>query len=97
MATEVISPRFGRESIAVARDIVKNNSKIVGANVVLHTSETWLPAILSQVGFFTSNGEVKRNRPDFWRDAIDKEIVELSWARIEININGNNKVERRIS
>lgn len=71
-------------TIHVWHTTVKNNDSIVGIDFVLHTSEAWLPLVLSQAGFFPSNGEVKRNRPDLWREVQHGETVKLKWARISI-------------
>jgi hypothetical protein len=78
---EKVSPLF---DVRTARDIVKNNSTCNFVTFLIRTDETWLPLILSQMGFFDSNGEVKRNRSDLWRDLVPGEIVELSWADIKI-------------
>lgn len=90
MPTKVIQPKF---DIDTARDIVKNNSRVIGVNVVLHTSEKWLPLILSQAGFFPSNGEVKRNRPDLWREVSHGEVVSLKWAEIRVCKHDCNRME----
>lgn len=87
MPTTQVSPSFG---VDTARDIVKNNERIVGVDFILHTNETWLPLVLSQTGFFASNGEVKRNKPVFWRDVVHGETIELSWARILICVHGKD-------
>lgn len=81
MPSCIISPKGDLENW---RKIVQNNDCVVGIDFVLHTSETWLPLVLSQTGFFPSNGEVKRNRPDLWRNVIQGEIIKLKWARIRI-------------
>ena len=81
MPSEIISPKF---SVDTARQIVQNNPRVIGVAVVLHTSENWLPLILTQTGFFTSNSEVKRNRPDLWREVEPNEVVKLKWAEIRI-------------
>jgi hypothetical protein len=87
MPTTQVSPLFG---VDTARDIVKNNERIVGVDFILHTDETWLPLVLSQIGFFTSNGEVKRNKPEFWRDVVHGETINLSWARVMICVHGKD-------
>ena len=67
------------------RDIVNRNDPIDHCLLTIETDETWLPAALAQTGFFASNGQVKKNRPDFWRDLIPGEIIKIGkWAVIEI-------------
>jgi hypothetical protein len=80
MPTCVISPKWA--DVKGWHTVVKNNRPIVCIDFVLHTNEKWLPLILSQAGFFPSNGEVKRNRSDLWRDVVHGETIELKWARI---------------
>ena len=84
MSTVMIWPEF--LEVDDWRQIVKNNRPIHFVTFVLVTRETWLPLILSQAGFFPSNGEVKRNRPDFWRDVNPEgETVSIGkWADIRI-------------
>lgn len=82
MPTCIVSPKF--MGVDGWRQVVQNNAPIVGIDFVLHTSETWLPLVLSQAGFFVSNGDVRRNRADLWRNVVHGEIVELRWARIRI-------------
>lgn len=50
------------------------------------TDERFLPRILVGLGFFESTSQVKKNRPDLWRDAEFEicERVKLSWATLEI-------------
>lgn len=81
MGTCILTPSF---NLDIARNIVRNNSLVIRVDFVLHTSETWLPLVLSQAGFFPSNGEVKRSRPDLWRDVIHGETIKLKWANIRI-------------
>lgn len=84
MPTTMIWPDF--LEVEDWRQIVKNNRRISFITFVLWTNETWLPLILSQAGFFPSNGEVKKNRPDFWRDVNPdgEEIAIGKWANIRI-------------
>jgi hypothetical protein len=87
---EKISPLF---SVDTARDIVRNNGPVEFVIFHVRTDETWLPQILSHVGFFSSNGEVKRNRSDLWRDLVPGETVELRWADITIVHDSDSSVE----
>ena len=84
MASSIISPRWGKDSVATGRDIVKHNQQVIGVDFLIHSCETWLPLILSETGFFVSNGDVKRQRPQFWRDVVHGETIELSWCKITI-------------
>ena len=83
MASTVIQPDFCDPD--TWRDWVKRNSAIKGVNIIIHTNETWMPLVLSQTGFFVSNGQVKKNRPDLWRDVEHgEEIVINNWAFIRV-------------
>lgn len=91
MATTVIKPDF--LDVPGWRQVVKNNAPILWIDFEVESSETWLPSILSQAGFFVSNGDVKRNQPKLWRDAVDGEIIDLSWAAIRIHLIGDSDRE----
>lgn len=80
--TAIIDPSFG--SVDLWRDVIKNNRALRCAVFTIESDETWLPRILVDAGFFPSGGEVKRNRPDLWRDSRPFDGCELSWADIEI-------------
>jgi hypothetical protein len=80
--SEIREPSFG--DVATWRDIVKNNAAISSVAFEIRTSERWLPHVLSNLGFFPSNSEVKKNRPDLWREIDRDTIVELSWATLRI-------------
>jgi hypothetical protein len=82
MASRIVSPIWG---IDTSRAIVKNNPTAdFYAHNIVETDETWTPLILSQCGFFKSNGEVKKNRGDLWRDLVDGETIKLKWGDITI-------------
>lgn len=40
-------------------------------------SETFLPRILVKYGLFKSTSQIKKNRPDLWRDLTEPEFTEL--------------------
>lgn len=83
MSTSIFQPHF--LEVEDWRDIQRNNRSVGAIPFSLITSETWLPLILSQAGFFKSNGEVKKNRPEFWRDVVDGETITIGkWARIKV-------------
>lgn len=83
MATVIAQPSF--LEIEDWRDVVKNNGEVRSIEFVLVTDETWLPLILVQAGFFTSNSEVKKNRSDLWRDAVHQEWIKMKWCKIHIH------------
>ncbi len=82
VATTILKPHFMDPD--GWRQVVKNNARIEHVVFTIHTSETWLPTILRDAGFFPSNSEVKKNRKDLWRDVEHGETVKLSWARVLI-------------
>lgn len=73
-------------NVEMWRDIVRNNKRSIPfVWFQLETDETWLPNVLVQAGFFSSGGQVKKNRKDLWRDIdLNGETVALSWAKIRI-------------
>lgn len=96
MTTKIMWPEF--LDVESWRQIKRNNRAITKKiDFEIFTTETWLPAALSQTGFFPSNNEVKKNRPDFWRDLVPGETVELGWASILIIHDGDSPVEAKPS
>lgn len=76
------SPHF--LSVNDWRGVVANNARINHVVFELETDETWLPTVMRDAEFFPSNNEVKKNRPDLWRDLVPGETVKLAWAKITI-------------
>lgn len=98
MTTRIMFPDFGSLAVADWRQIKRNNRGIKSKiDFEIWTTETWLPLILSQAGFFPSNGEVKKNRPDCWRDLVPGETVELGWASVLIFHDGDTPLEAKPS
>ena len=44
---------------------------------VFEKEEIFLPKILRKYGFFKSTSQVKKNRPDLWRELKDLEMTKL--------------------
>ena len=85
MPSRITNPFWqGANAVDDARRIVKNNAQIECVWFDVESDETWLPLILSQLGFFPSNSDVKRNRPDLWRDRFEHDFVKLQWAEVWI-------------
>lgn len=78
----IISPKWGKNSVDIGRDIVKNNRAIQSVDFVIHSNDKWLPQILTDAGFFPSNSEMKRNRPDLWIEISGTIEINLKWANI---------------
>lgn len=43
--------------------------------------ETFLPRILVLAGIVPSTSEVKRNRPDLWRNVPEGQFTEVKWGK----------------
>jgi hypothetical protein len=83
--TTVINTRM---DIPTMRDIVNRNTPISHVVIKISTEEKWLPQVLTDLDFFKSNSEVKRNRPDLWRELIPgKQFFDLPWAHVVIEFN----------
>lgn len=65
------------------RGVVKSNPG-TRAQLNMQTDKTWLPHALVEAGFFKSGGEVKRNRPDLWRDVTPVDFFETDWADVDV-------------
>lgn len=54
----------------------------------LQTEERFLPKILVKVGFFRSNGEVRKNRPDLVKnlDELDFDCIKIGKRRLWIAV-----------
>jgi hypothetical protein len=66
------------------RQVVKRNRDIRCVHFDVRSDKTWLPHILVEDGFFQSASQIKKNRPDLWRDREEWDVVDLDWAEIEI-------------
>lgn len=82
VSTRIVSPH-GLD-VATWHSIVNNNDDIKEAFFIVESDEEWLSTILSEVGFFPSNSQVRKNRPDLWRAREEYETVSLKWATIVV-------------
>lgn len=80
MTSRITVPNWGPDTISSVRDVVRNNERVYGIDITILTDETWLPLVLSQVGLFASNSEVRRNRPELWRDVQKNETIKFQWG-----------------
>ena len=80
--TGIISPRFC--DVDTWRDVVRNNEGIHHVEMIVRSGESWLPKVLVDAGFFSSGSQVKKNRPDLWRDREPFDHVSLQWAQVEV-------------
>ena len=80
--TAVVDPTF--LSVDDWRRVVKNNREIASVHFDVRSDASWLPHVLVEAGFFTSGSQIKKNRPDLWRDREDYDVVDLPWAEIEV-------------
>jgi hypothetical protein len=56
-------------------------------HIIVLTHKRWLPAVLAEAGFFKSNGEVKKNRKDLWRElpeGFHLERVKFKWCELDV-------------
>jgi hypothetical protein len=73
--------------VPTLRDIVKRNGPISHVIIKISTEEKWLPQILTNLNFFSSNSEVKKNRKDLWREINGDCFIEFPWALVLITFN----------
>lgn len=78
--SRVLVPEFG--DVNLWRDVSRRNQAVGRIGFLVATTRTWLPQALTDIGFFPSNNEVKKNRSDLWRDVVDGEVVKLGFALI---------------
>lgn len=85
MTSHIVSPLF---DVDTARDIVRNNQSITYIKIEIETNDTWLPQILTDTGFFPSNGQCKKNRFDLWRELEEPGVylVEFPWADVTVRL-----------
>lgn len=65
------------------RGVVKANPG-THAHLWMQTDKKWLPHALVEAGFFRSGSEVKRNRPDLWRETTPIDFFETDWADVDV-------------
>lgn len=77
-----------RDIITHWREIQRRNSDIHRIPVGVNSGgEAFLPRILVNAGLFPSTSEVKRNRPDLWREVDVNESItfRLGWADVTVD------------
>lgn len=62
----------------------KNNADIEFVPVIVAASDDWLPTILVDIGLFASANQVKKRRPDLWREVVRHETIKDGTLRITI-------------
>lgn len=60
------------------------NNKIPDGEVNVFEEETFLPKILVKHGFFKSTSQLRKNRPDLWRELnkVDFEELKIGHKRV---------------
>lgn len=71
-----------KPGVEIWRGIAKANG--LRPSLYMQTDKTWLPHALVDAGFFKSGSEVKRNRPDLWRETSPIDFFELDWADVDV-------------
>ena len=51
------------------------------SEVTLLTEERFLPLILVEAGIVKSTSEVRRNRPDLWRELNELDFFQVKWGK----------------
>lgn len=64
-------------NVVVGKPIVKTSEIFQDEEIELITEERFLPKILVQLGIFKSNGEVKRNRPELFKELNDLDFIDF--------------------
>lgn len=83
VSTVVANPSF--LDVNTWRRVVQNNADIYGIDFLIVTNDKWLPKVMTEAGFFGSGSQVKKNRPDLWREIVDNEWFKFGgWCRIRI-------------
>ena len=75
------------DNIIVGKPLVDIKELGVNKNEVsVKTNEIFLPKILKEFNIFSSTSQVKKNRPDLWRELKDFEMtkLEIGFKRIWI-------------
>ncbi len=80
--TTIIQPDY--LTLDVWRNVVKRNRGIGPITFWIVSEEEWLPTILRDAGFFASNSQVRKNRPDLWRKREPYDVVRLKWATVAV-------------
>ena len=71
------------QRIQLFRNILRNN-RLPRMDLWVATDETFLPAVLSGMGFWPSNNQVRKNRPELWRTVVAGEVIRI--GRIDLTI-----------
>jgi hypothetical protein len=60
------------------------NNKIPDSDITVYDDETFLPRLLVKYEFFKSTSQLRKNRPDLWRelDRVDFEELKIGHKRV---------------
>ena len=63
------------DTMALSRAITKNNAVNCCCNLL--TDVAFIPRLLVELGLFVSTSQVKKNKPELWRELADGEIIAV--------------------
>lgn len=71
------------DRMSLFRRIMQNNG-ISHMNLEVETTEVFLPRVLVVLGLFPSANQVRKNKPDYFRDVVPGETVKVGRLNIRI-------------
>ena len=71
-------------NVPLIRQVLKNNPSLPFYNDIIYSDVVFLPHLLVELGLFDSTSEVKRNRPDLWREKHPIDFIEVNRIRLII-------------
>ena len=75
-----------QEQVDLFRAIMKNNG-ISHMSLEVETGETFLARTLVDLGFFPSTSQVKKNKPEFFRELVDGETVKVGRFNLTLHLS----------
>ena len=79
------------QNVIVGRPLIGTPAELFGSSledwvlneseVTLLTEERFLPRILVEAGIAKSTSEVRRNRPDLWRELNELDFFQVKWGK----------------
>lgn len=79
------------QNVIVGVPLIETPAELFGASledwvlneseVTLLTEERFLPRILVEAGIVKSTSEVRRNRPDLWRELNELDFFQVKWGK----------------
>lgn len=75
-----------RDQLELFRAIVINNG-LSYVNLEVEVAEAFLPRVLVDLGLFPSTSQVKKNKPQLFREVVDGETIKVGRFNLTLRLS----------